>query len=132
VVQVDADLAVAVTLVAEGVLDLGNAAIRRRVKVVLAHRLGGRAVEVDLVVVEDDLLPAHAARSKGETLILGEAAGDLVATDEVREGSLTRGAEGVFSRLGRLEEHVHAAIAVELVSRLRGRFHVVTAFQVRL
>jgi len=83
VVQVDAHLAVAVTLVAERVFDLGDAVVRRGVEVVLAHRLGSRAVEVDLVVVEDDLLPAHTARSKGKALVFGIAAADLVAANEV-------------------------------------------------
>ena len=39
VVEADAHVAVVVALVAEGVLDLGDAVVRRRVEVVLAHRL---------------------------------------------------------------------------------------------
>jgi len=127
VVNIDAHFAVVVPLVAERVLDLGDAVVRCGVEVVLAHRLGGRAVEVDLVVVEDDLFPAHAARPESEALVLGVATRDLVAADEVREGALGRGAEGRLRGLGRLEEHVGASVAVELVRCFLGDGHEVAA-----
>jgi len=82
VVQVDAHLAVVVALVPKGVLDLGDAVVRCRVKVVLAHGLGSGSVEVDLVIVEDHLLPAHTT-VEGKALVLGIAALDLVTADKV-------------------------------------------------
>jgi len=127
VVQVDADLTVVVALVAERVLDLRDAAVRRRVEVILTHRLSSVAVEVDLIVVEDDLLPAGAARAERKTLVLSESTGNLVAADEVRERALASGAEGILGRLRRLEEHIGAAVAVELVRRPRGLVDVVAA-----
>ena len=79
VAVIDAHNAVAGALVAERVLDLRNAAVLRVGKEVLAHGLGGRAVENDLVVFEGDRRPAIAVRSEGEALILGVAAlGNLV------------------------------------------------------
>jgi len=95
VVQVDAHLAVVVPLVAERVLDLRDAVVRRGVEIVLAHRRRGRTVEVDLVVVEHDLPPALAT-VEGEALVLRKAAENLVAADEVGQGPLRRGAEGVL------------------------------------
>jgi len=133
VVEVDADLAVVVALVAEGVLDLCGGAAIRRVEVVLAHRLRSVAVEVDLVVVEDHLLPADATRAKGEALVLSIAARQhLVAANEIRQSALCRRAEGRVGGLGRLEEHVRAAVAVQLVRGLRGLGDEVTAAEVRV
>jgi len=129
VVQVDADLAVVVALVAEGVLHLGGRTAVRRVEVVLTHRLGGRAVEVDVAIVEDHLLPALAVGSKGKAVVLGVL---IVAADEVRERALRGGAEGLVLGLGRLEEHVRAAVSVELVRRLRSLPADVAALEVRL
>jgi len=60
-VQVDAHLAVVVALVAEGVLDANLVAGGRVGEDVVAHCLRRRAVEVDLVVAEGDVLPALAA-----------------------------------------------------------------------
>jgi len=132
VVQVDAHLPVVIALVAECILNLGDAVVRRRVEVVLAHRLCCRAVEVDLVVIKNDLLPTHAVRSEGKALVLGVAAGDFVAADEVRHGLGAGRTEGVLGRLGRLEKYVRAAIAIKVICRLRGCVHVVAAGKVRL
>jgi len=130
VVQVDAHFAVIVPFIAKRVLDLGNAVVRRGVEVVLAHRLGGRTVEVDLVVVEDHLLPTRAI-IEGKATVLGIPAGDLVAADEVREGALPRGTEGVLGGLGRLEEHIRATVAVEFVCRLLSCVHTLATGKAR-
>merc|ERR1719235_364839 len=114
-VEVDAEIAVVVALVAKGVLHFGDGAVGRGVEVVLAHRLRGVAIEADIVVVEHDLLPANTTRTKREALVLGIATFDLVAADEVREGALSRRTEWSLRSLGRLEEHIRATIVVELV-----------------
>ena len=64
-VEEDAHLAVGAPLVPERVLDLRLVARRRAGEVVVAHRQRGVAVEVDLVVVEDDLLEALALTEIG-------------------------------------------------------------------
>ena len=56
-----AHLAVVVALVAEGVVDVDLVAGGRVREGVVTHGLGGGAVEVDLVVVEDDVRPSLAA-----------------------------------------------------------------------
>ena len=84
-----------------------------------------------LVVAEDDLLPTLAAID-GEAGVL---ALELVVThrlgaDEVRHRLLGRGAEGVLRRLGRLEEDVGLAVAVQLASGTSGGADEVAAFAV--
>ena len=70
-VQVDAHLAVAGALVAEGVLDLRNRAVLGVGEEVLAHGLRGRAVDHDLVDLELNLRPAIALVRLGLGLGLG-------------------------------------------------------------
>jgi len=133
VVQVDAHLAVVVALVAEGVLDAHLVARRRVREDVVAHGLGGGAVEVDLVVVEDDVRPAAAAvDGEAGVLALVLVVVHRLRADEVRHGALAGGAERVLGRLGRLEQHVGLAVAVELARRLAGRRDVVALLGVNL
>ena len=105
-----AHLAIGVALVAEGVVDVDLVAGGRVREGVVAHGLGGGAVEVDLVVVEVNVRPAAAAVD-GEAGILALVLGVLhgLRADEVGHGALAGGAEGVLGRLGRLEEHVALA-----------------------
>eukprot|EP00964_Phaeocystis_antarctica_P043743 scaffold25100_cov68-Phaeocystis_antarctica.AAC.3 len=118
---------------AEGVLDLRNAVVLCVGEEVLAHGLGGHAVENDLVVFEGDLRPAIAVGSEGEALILGVAAGrNLVAANEVRQGALLHCTEGVHGGLGRLEEHGRVAIAVELLNLCLGLGHDVAVGKVHV
>jgi len=133
VVQVDAHVAVGVALVAKGVVDVDLLARRRVREGVVAHRLRRRPVEVDLVVVELDGLPAPAAVDREA----GVLASVLVVVhrlgaDEVRHGALARRAEGVVRRLGRLEEHVAVAVAVELARRVASGRNVVALVGVHL
>eukprot|EP00964_Phaeocystis_antarctica_P029664 scaffold16723_cov53-Phaeocystis_antarctica.AAC.1 len=133
VVQKDAHLSIVVALVAEGVVDVDLVAGGRVREGVVAHGLGGGAVEVDLVVVELNGLPAAAAVD-GEAGVLASVRRVVhrLRADEIGHGALASRTEGVLGRLGRLEEDVALAVAVELASRLAGRRHVVTLVGVHL
>jgi len=76
------------------------------------------------VVRELDVLPALAAVD-GEAGVLLVALVDHAAADEVRHRLAARRAEGELCGLGRLEEHVGVAIAVELAGCRAGRANVV-------
>jgi len=131
VVQEDAHLAVEALLVAERVLDLGLVARGGAREVVVTHRDGRVAVHIDVVVVENDRLPALAAVD-GEAAVLLVAARDRVAAHEVRHRVARHGAELVLGRLGGLEEHVRVAVRVELARGLARGADVVAALKVRL
>jgi len=131
VVQEDAHLAVIVALVAERILDARNVARRRARKVVRSHCDRSVAKVIDLVVVEDNLRPALAAVDC-EAGILLQAVLNHRSTDEIGHGRLARRPEGLFGGLGRFEEHVRVAIAVELASSIGSRLDVVTFFEVCL
>mmetsp|Transcript_24695 Transcript_24695/g.40949 ORF Transcript_24695/g.40949 Transcript_24695/m.40949 type:complete len:225 (+) Transcript_24695:209-883(+) len=131
VVEKDAQLTIGATLIAEGVLDPDLVAGGRAGEDVRAHRDCDIAVEVNLVVGELDVRPALAAVD-GKASVLIVAVIDYAATDKIRHRLAARWAEGEFGSLGRLEEHVSAAIAIKVVCRLRGRAHVVAAGKVRL
>ena len=130
-VQEDSHLAVSVLLVAERVLDLRDVAGRRAREVVSAHRDRRVAVQVDLVVVKFHNRPALAAVDR-KAAILRDAVLDGLGTDKVRHGVRARWAEGHLGGLGRLEENIRMAIAVQLARGIRGSLHVVAAVQVRL
>ena len=132
VVQEDAHLAVESTLaVAKRVLDLGLLTGSCTGEVVGAHRDARPADDLDLVIVEDHLAPALAAVDR-EAAILRDAVLDGLGTDKVRHGVRARWAEGHLGGLGRLEENIRMAIAVQLARGIRGSLHVVAAVQVRL
>jgi len=133
VVQADAHDAILAPLVAEGVLDAHLVARGRVGEDVVAHRLRSRAVEVDLVVAEGDVLPAAAAvdREAGVLALEGVILHRLGA-DKVRHRLLAGGAERVVRRLGWLEQHIAVAVAVQLASRLARRRNVVALLGVHL
>jgi len=131
VVQEDAHLAVGVLTVAESVLDLHLRTVGGVREVVGAHSDGGVTAELDLVVVEYHVGPTLATVDC-EACILGVAVLDCRAADKVRHGLVGRGAERVLGGLGRLEEHVGVAVAVQLAGRLARRADVVAAGQVDL
>merc|ERR1719261_2380670 len=94
VVEVDAHLAVAAPLVAEGVLDAHLVARGRVGEDVVAHRLRSRAIVVDLVVAERDVLPAAAAVDrKAGVLALEGVILHRLGADKVRHRLLRRRAE---------------------------------------
>jgi len=127
-VEKDAQPAVgAAAPIAEGVLDLGLIAGRRAREVVRAHRDRGVAVEVDLVVVEHDLRPSLAAVDR-KPAIFGVATLDGIAADKVLHRRLTGWPERELGRLGRLEENVEMAVAVQLGGGLGSGLYVVTSF----
>mmetsp|Transcript_6324 Transcript_6324/g.28585 ORF Transcript_6324/g.28585 Transcript_6324/m.28585 type:complete len:543 (-) Transcript_6324:50-1678(-) len=131
VVEADAALAVGVALVAKGVLHGGNRAGGGAGEVVGAHGQRDVTVAVNLVVLEGNLGEALAGVD-GEAAILGVAARDRVAADEVGH-RLARGrAELVLRRLGGLEEHVGVTVAVELAGAGARQADVVAALEVRL
>jgi len=129
VVQVDADLAVLAALVAEGVLDLGHVTSGRAREDVRAHGGGGGAVERDLVVVERDALPALAAVDR-KAGILVVAVVDDRAANKVRHGLAASRAEGHLGGLGRLEEDLGVAVAVQLGGGVARRADVVALVSV--
>jgi len=131
VVQENAHLAVGILLVAEGVLDRDLFAGRCAGEDVRAHCDRRVAVEVDLVVRELDVLPALAAVD-GEAGVLLVALVDHAAADEVRHRLAARRAEGELCGLGRLEEHVGVAIAVELASAMARSSDIVAIREIGL
>mmetsp|Transcript_47189 Transcript_47189/g.156415 ORF Transcript_47189/g.156415 Transcript_47189/m.156415 type:complete len:272 (-) Transcript_47189:16-831(-) len=131
VVEIDARLAVGAPLVAEGVLDRGHVAGRGAGEVVRAHRRGRFAVEVDLVVGEDHLAPPLAAvDGEAGVLALELVVLHRLGAHKVRHRLGARRAEGVLGRLGRLEEHVVVAVAVQLARRLARRRDKVALLEV--
>merc|ERR1740122_764743 len=133
VVQVDAHLAVVVALVAEGVLHADLVAGGRVGEDIVAHRLGSRAVEVNLVVAEDNLLPTPATvDGKAGVLALELVIIHRLCAHEVRHRVLSRRAEGMSGRLCRLEEYVAVAVAVELARRLASSGDVVALVGIHL
>merc|ERR1712127_764462 len=98
--QINTHDSVGVALVTEGVVDVDLVARGRVREGVVAHGLGGGAVEVDLVVVELDGLPA-AATVDGEAGVLASVLGVVhgLRADEVGHGALASRAEGVLGRL---------------------------------
>merc|ERR1740122_553462 len=133
VVQVDAHLAVVVALVAEGVLHADLVAGGRVGEDIVAHRLGSRAVEVNLVVAEDNLLPTPATvDGKAGVLALELVIIHRLCAHEVRHRVLGRRAEGMSGRLCRLEEYVAVAVAVELACRLASSSDVVALVGIHL
>merc|ERR1740122_114539 len=131
VVQVDAHLAVVVALVAEGVLHADLVAGGRVGEDIVAHRLGSRAVEVNLVVAEDNLLPTPATvDGKAGVLALELVIIHRLCAHEVRHRVLSRRAEGMSGRLCRLEEYV--AVAVDLARRLASSGDVVALVGIHL
>mmetsp|Transcript_44348 Transcript_44348/g.101667 ORF Transcript_44348/g.101667 Transcript_44348/m.101667 type:complete len:268 (-) Transcript_44348:322-1125(-) len=102
VVEEDAQLAVRVLLVAEGVLDLGLAARGRAREVIVAHRNTDVALQLDLVVVIDAVGPALAPVD-GEASILIVAIVDHFASHEVGHRLSAGRAELVLGSLGGLE-----------------------------
>jgi len=131
VVEEDARLAVVAALVAEGVLDAGFVAGGSTREPVGAHRDRNVARVVDLVVLEDDLRPALAAVDCKAT-VLFDALIDGVGTNEVAHGRLAGRAERHIGGLGRLEEHVGVAVAIELCGGLARSGDVVLAVEERL
>merc|ERR1740121_3497084 len=125
VVQKDAHPAVFIFLIAEGVLDLSFRRVGGGGEVVSAHGDCGIATQLNLVVLEDHVRPALAAVD-GEACVLVVATWHSRAANKVGHGRVRSGAEGVFSRLGRLEEHIGMAIAVQLTSGQGSRADVVT------
>ena len=89
VVEADADVAVGVALVAEGVLNLEDVLGGGAGEEVGAHSDGDLAMAVDLVVLEDNLLPALATVD-GEAGVLSIATLDVGVADEVGHGQGTR------------------------------------------
>ena len=74
-VEEDAQLAIVILLIAEGVLNLVNCVSCRAREIVRAHRNGGATLLDDLVIIEDDARPAFAAVD-GKAFVLGVAACD--------------------------------------------------------
>ena len=119
VVEEDAHLAVVAARVAEGVLDRRDVAGGGAREVVRAHGHADAALELDLVVVVHALGPALAAVDReASVLALELVVLHRLGADKVRHGLLTRRAERVGGRLGRLEQHVAVAVAIELASGL--------------
>jgi len=106
VVQVDADVALRVQEVAEGVLDLHVLALWSR-EVVVAHSGGGAAMGHDLVVLPAHLRPAL----DGEALVLRAYA---IGGHEVGQGAVEVFPERDLIRQGRLEEDGHDAVPIVL------------------
>jgi len=132
VVQEDAHLVAGIVLlVAEGVLDLGLRVVGSRGEVVGAHGDGHIAVELDLVVVEDDIFPALATVDR-EACILVVPVVDHRAAHEVGHRLIGSRSEGVLGCLCRLEEHVRVPITVQLAGCSAGGADVVAAVQVHL
>ena len=131
VVEEDARLAVRAALVAERVLHGGDVARRGAGEVVRAHRHGRLTVERNIVVGEHNLLPALSAVDR-EARILALELVHLhhFGADEVRHGHFAGGAERVLCRLGRLEEDIMVAVAVELAGSLSSGCHVVALLEV--
>merc|ERR1712187_752925 len=98
VVKADAHLAVVVALVAEGVLDLGLVTGGGAGEDVRAHRNRNLVVALNLVVGEDNRLPALAAVD-GEATVLLVATLDGIVADEVRHGLRAGRAERVLGSL---------------------------------
>jgi len=121
VVKEDSQLAVRILLVAKGVLDAADRCGGGACEPVLAHCDGKVAVEIDLVVAEDDVCPALAAVDGEAGVLTRIALVDSVSANEIAHRLGAGGAERMVSGLGRLEEHVGVAIAVELARRLRSR-----------
>mmetsp|Transcript_3612 Transcript_3612/g.5408 ORF Transcript_3612/g.5408 Transcript_3612/m.5408 type:complete len:441 (-) Transcript_3612:262-1584(-) len=130
VVEEDAQLAVIVLLVTEGVLDLDLAVVRGVGEVVVAHSYGAITKDLNLVVVEHNIRPALATVN-GETGVLLVAAINCIVADEVRHGLIGGRAELVRGALGRFEEDRRAAIAIELIRSICSRLNVVTAVEIR-
>ena len=119
VVQEDSRLAILVALVAEGVLDLDVVAGGRTCEGIRAHRDRHVAVQIHLVVVEDDILPALAIVDR-KAAVLRVAIGERLVADKIGHGRIGLGTERMLRRLGRLEKHVAMAIPVKLGCRGAG------------
>lgn len=87
--------------------------------------------QLHLVVVEDNVGPALAAVDR-EARVLGVAVVDDRTAHKVRHRLVGSGAEGVLGSLGRLEEHVRVAVAVQLTRSLARRADVISAREVDL
>ena len=104
---------------------LGLASIRAAGEIVVSHGDGRVAVHVHLVVVEHNVGPALAAVD-GEAGILLMTVRHRLVPNEVGHSVGGGWPELGFDCLGRLEQHVGAAVAIELTSRFGSSCDIVT------
>jgi len=129
-VKEDADFAIVVTLITEGVLHLGLFSSGRASEDVRSHGNSGVAVEVDLVVGELDVAPPFSAVDS-KSSVFGVSSFGGITSDEVGHSLSAGGTEGELRGLRRLEEDLRLAVAVELSSGITGGFDVITLVEVR-
>ena len=124
-VQEDTHFPISILLITERVLHLGLASVGAAGEVVISHGDSGVAVHVNLVVVEHDVRPAFATVD-GKAGILLMTVRHRLVPNEVGHGISGCWPELGFDCLGRLEQHVGAAVAIELTSRFGSSCDIVT------
>merc|ERR1719222_734096 len=129
VVKADAGLAIFAALVSEGKFHLRDVARRGAGEVVGAHSDRHVAVAGDIMVLEDNLLPALASVD-GEAAVFLVAVLDSLVADEVGHGVGASGAERHLGSLGGLEKHVAVAVAVQSASGVANSLHIIALLSV--